>query len=67
MSNIILTLIYKKGDEKDIDNYRGIALRNAVMKIFSQILHKRIYTWAEENGKLPENTSWVQIGKKLLG
>ena len=50
----IVVPLLKKGDEKNCDNYRGISLLSVVSKIFTSILNKRLYKWAEENGKISE-------------
>jgi hypothetical protein len=48
------TMIFKKEDPDDPNNFRPIALLSCSLKIFTNILTSRIATWAEENNKLPE-------------
>ena len=43
--------IYKKGDESDTTNYRGITLLPIIGNIFTTILKRRILQWAETNDK----------------
>lgn len=53
-SEIILTLIHKKGDQNNPENYRGIALVNTLCKIFTQILLSRLNTLLDEIPVIPE-------------
>ena len=48
--SVIIPLL-KKGDDKNPDNYRGISLLSVVSKVFTAILNKRLYTWAEHEKK----------------
>ena len=43
----LLVPIFKSGDSKDPNNYRGISLINAIAKIFSSILNNRIIKYME--------------------
>ena len=36
------TLIYKKNDKTDINNYRGITIENTIQNIFSQVIYIRL-------------------------
>lgn len=52
---IKLSLIFKKGDPQNPDNYRGIALINSITKILTYIIANRISNFAEENNLIPES------------
>ncbi|KAI5717340.1 hypothetical protein M8J77_004178 [Diaphorina citri] len=51
---VLVQMIYKKGNAEEPTNYRAIALINTITKIFTSILEKRISTWAENSGILDE-------------
>jgi exonuclease III len=51
---IKMFFLYKKGDKTDPRNYRGIALINSLVKIFTTILRERLSDWAEKSCLLPE-------------
>src|ERR1700722_14541118 len=46
--------IYKEGDRKNVDNYRGITLLSVVGKLYTSILNSRISSWLEKEKKLVE-------------
>ena len=48
----MLVPIPKKGDKKDVNNYRGITLTSLFSKIFSNILDNRLRKWSENNNIL---------------
>ena len=51
-SKSIIVPLFKKGDEGNPDNYRGISLLSIVSKVFTSILNKRLYSWAEKENKI---------------
>lgn len=65
-TNIITKMIYKKGDKNNPENYRPISLVNTITKIFTLILYKRIYRWAEKNKKIPEWQAGFREGRSTL-
>lgn len=50
----VIIPLFKKGDVNNPDNYRGIALLSVISKVFTSILNRRLYTWAEDNQKISE-------------
>jgi hypothetical protein len=58
----IVIPLFKKGDENLPDNYRGISLLSIVGKVFTAILNKRVYNWAEEGNKLSEEQAGFRKG-----
>ena len=58
-SKAIIVPLLKKGDETNLDNYRGISLLSLVSKVFTFILNKRLYSWAETQNKIsPEQAGF---------
>jgi len=53
-SRSIIVPLFKKGDINKPENYRGISLLSIVSKVFTSILNKRLYAWAESEHKLGE-------------
>ena len=53
--------IYKKGDESDTANYRGITLLPIIILeiFFTTILKRRIPQWAETNDKFKWDAVWI--------
>ena len=48
----IVVPLYKKGEVTEADNYRGVSLLSITSKIFTGILNRRLYNWAEDNDKI---------------
>ena len=47
LPNIINLPIYKKGNRKDTNNYRGISLLNSAYKTYAKIITNRLNTITE--------------------
>ena len=45
----IIILLHKKGDQKNISNYRPISLLNNIYKLFTKIITNRITRTLDEN------------------
>ena len=46
---VVMTMLHKKGDPLNPNNYRSIALVGSLVKIFTQILCLRLQSWAEDS------------------
>lgn len=55
-----ISLIHKKGDKSDPNNYRGISITSNLGKLFNKIVHNRLYNFIEMNNLISKN----QIGFK---
>ncbi|CAA9994700.1 unnamed protein product, partial [Nesidiocoris tenuis] len=63
LAKIRTFLLFKKGDESDPGNYRGISLLNTLLKIFNQILLNRLQAFSLKNNLLPENQNGFRKGR----
>jgi len=50
----IIVPIFKEGDKRNADNYRGITLLSVVGKVYMSILNNRVSRWLESEKKLVE-------------
>ena len=48
-SSSVIVPIFKKGDNKNPDNYRGISLVSNMAKLFTSILNTRLLEWSKSN------------------
>ena len=55
--------IYKSGDERIPENYRGITLLCIVEKIYTAILNERLSTWCEKNDIIAEAQGGFRPGR----
>ena len=40
--------LFKKGDENDVNNFRGLILVSCLSKLFTAVLNKRVNDWSEK-------------------
>lgn len=45
-SDVLLSMLYKKGDKADPANYQSIALVNGFVKLSTQIINEKLCNWA---------------------
>ena len=62
----IICPIHKSGSTHMPENYRGISLTNTIYKIFTGIINKRLYEWAETNHKIDESQSGFRTGYSAI-
>ena len=46
--DVIITILFKSGDDRICDDYRGISLVNVVGKIFERLIQNRVVAYCEE-------------------
>ena len=51
----ILKRLYKKGDDTDPSNYRGVAISSCLNKLFARVIYNRLETHINENKITNEN------------
>jgi len=51
-SRSVIIPLHKRGSKLNPTNYRGISLLSILSKVFSSVLTKRLYRWAEKNGRI---------------
>ena len=58
--------IFKKGDDKNPDNYRGITLISCIGKLFTSCINNRLTLYLESSGALNENQAGFRDGYSTL-
>lgn len=62
----IIFPIYKKGDKKKAENYRGITLKDTGYKIYTEIIRKRLRKQLEEKNGLNDTQMGFRKGKGTI-
>ena len=58
--------VYKKGNENDTNNYRGITLISCMGKLFTSILNRRLLKWDEENNVITDAQFGFRRGNSTI-
>ena len=58
--------IYKKGDRSKPENYRGIAISNVIMKLWSQIIAGRLQAEVEDKNILPDSQAGFRRNRSTM-
>lgn len=59
-------MIFKKGDRFIHSNYWPIALLNCLLKLFTQILSRRVTNWIENEKLIPESQAGFREGRGCI-
>ena len=62
----MIVSFFKKGDQEDPNNYKGITLLNVVGKLFNKVLNYRLLYWLEEHNKLSESQAGFRFGRSCV-
>jgi hypothetical protein len=52
---VVVSMLYKKGDIRDAGNYRGISLMSIIAKVYEKVLARRMTAFLETNGCFDES------------
>ncbi|XP_053388817.1 uncharacterized protein LOC128551895 [Mercenaria mercenaria] len=58
----IICPVHKSGSTGNPGNYRDISITNVTYMIFSGVVNKRLYDWAEMNSKIDESQAGFRHG-----
>jgi endonuclease/exonuclease/phosphatase family metal-dependent hydrolase len=59
-----LTAVHKKDDPADLDNYRGIAVGNAMGKLYANLIEGRLSAFAETHGLRAKGQAGFRPGRR---
>jgi hypothetical protein len=61
-----MVCLHKKGDESDLNNYRGIALINTISKIYLKIVNDRLTQFIEERNIFSPYQAGFRAGEECM-
>ena len=59
----IIVPLFKKGDRKNVNNYRGVCLLSMCSRVLARVIAKRVACWAECLGLLDDNQAGFRAGR----
>ena len=59
----IVIPLFKKGDKKDLNNYRGVCLLSMLSRILARVLATRLRVWAESLSLIDESQQGFRTGR----
>ena len=65
-TNGLITPIFKKGDNHNLNNYRGITVLSCLGKLFTKLLNDRLTKWVEYENKLTESQFGFRKGRGTI-
>ena len=64
--DVIITILFKKGDSADCNNYRGISLISHIGKTLERLIQNRVVGYVERSGCLPEAQCGFREGRSTV-
>jgi hypothetical protein len=58
MTTLIAAIPKKNKPLSEADSYRTVGLESCFLKLVCLLIHKRIYTWAEDHNIIPPSQTW---------
>ena len=62
----IIIPLYKKGDKKCVNNYRGITLSSCLSKIFTSVLNRRLENFCKANDTISDAQFGFRKGRSTV-
>lgn len=62
----IIVPLYKRGDQEEVGNYRGISLLCTAYKVYAEVLRMRLEKVIEEKNLVPESQTGFRKGKSAI-
>jgi hypothetical protein len=66
MKDVIIAILFKKGDKRDCGNYRGLSLIAHMGKVLERMVQNRLQPVAEERGWFPEEQNGFRPGRSTV-
>jgi hypothetical protein len=66
MKDVIIAILFKKGDKRDCGNYRGLSLIAHMGKVLERMVQNRLLSVAEERGWFPEEQNGFRAGRSTM-
>lgn len=58
--------LHKKGNPRNVDNYRGISLLNVISKLYSSVINSRLNSFCDETDCIPEAQAGFRKGYSTI-
>lgn len=62
----IIVPLYKRGDQEEVGNYRGISLLCTAYKVYAEVLRMRLEKVIEKKNLVPESQIGFRKGKSAI-
>ena len=62
----MIVSLFKKGDQEDPNNYRGITLLNVIGNLFNKVLNNQLLYWLGEHNKWSESQAGFRFGRSCV-